>query len=87
MDLKTDFYLNCITESRDITTQPGEIEDRKSEVIAFVINAGMNITADNFNIFKNQEKKSLCLKYLLCSTEVLLDISQEYVSQIQGYQW
>ena len=27
----------------------------------------------------------LCPKYLLYSTEVLLD--QEYVKQIQGYQW
>ena len=34
----------------NITTQPGEIDDRKSEVIAFVVNAGMNITANNFNI-------------------------------------
>ena len=36
-------------ESRNITTQPGEIDDRKSEVIAFVVNAGMNINANNFN--------------------------------------
>ena len=27
----------------------------------------------------------LCLKYLICSIEVLLDIYQEYVSQIQGF--
>ena len=26
----------------------GNIDDRISEVIAFVVNAGMNITADNF---------------------------------------
>ena len=37
-------------ESRTITTQPGEIDDRKSEVIVFVVNAGMNIIANNFNI-------------------------------------
>ena len=37
-------------ESRNITTQPGENDDRKSDVIAFVVNAGMNITANNFNI-------------------------------------
>ena len=37
-------------ESRNITTQPGEIDDRKSEVIAFVVNAVMNITANNFYI-------------------------------------
>ena len=37
-------------ESRNITTQPGEIDDRKPEVIAFVVNAGMNITANDFYI-------------------------------------
>ena len=37
-------------ESRNITTQPGEIDYRKSEVIAFVLNAVMYITADNFYI-------------------------------------
>ena len=37
-------------ESRNITNQPGEIDDWKSEVIAFVVNAGMNITANNFYI-------------------------------------
>ena len=35
---------------RNINTQPGWIDDRKSRIIAFVINAGMNITADNFYI-------------------------------------
>ena len=73
-------------ESRNITTQPGEIDDRKSEVIAFVVNSGMNITANNFYIYKSR-KEFLCLKYLLCSTEVPLDIYQGYVSQIQGYRW
>ena len=37
-------------ESRNITTQPGEIDDRKSEVIVFVVNAGMNSTINNFYI-------------------------------------
>ena len=32
-------------ESRNITTEPGEIDDRKSEVITLFVNAGMNITA------------------------------------------
>ena len=41
-------------ESRNITTQPGEIDNRKSEVIAFVVNAGMNITANNFYIQINE---------------------------------
>ena len=37
-------------ESWNITTQPREINDRKSEVIAFVVNAGMNVTTNNFYI-------------------------------------
>ena len=37
-------------ESTDITTQPGEIDYRKSGVIAFVVNAGMNLTSNNFYI-------------------------------------
>ena len=48
-------------ESWNVTTQSWEINDRKSEVIAFA--------------------------NLLYLTEVLLDIYQEYVSQIQGYRW
>ena len=34
----------------NVTTQPGEIDDRKSTVITFVVNAGMNITANNYDI-------------------------------------
>ena len=34
----------------DLTTQPGEIDDRKSEVTTFVVNAGMNVTSNNFYI-------------------------------------
>ena len=34
----------------NIITQPGKIDNRKSEVIAFVINADMNITANNIYI-------------------------------------
>ena len=37
-------------ESRDVTTQPLEIDERKTEVIAFVVNAGMNVNANNFYI-------------------------------------
>ena len=34
-------------ESWNVTTQPWEINDhRKSEVIAFVVNAGMNVTTN-----------------------------------------
>ena len=37
-------------ESWNVTTQPWESHDRKSEIIAFVVNAGMNVTANNFYI-------------------------------------
>ena len=32
-------------ESWNVKTQPWEINDRNSEVIAFAVNAGMNVTA------------------------------------------
>ena len=50
---KSNQLRNVITvrwESGNVTTQPWEINNRKSEVIAFVVNAGMNVTANNFNI-------------------------------------
>ena len=34
----------------NITTQPEEITYRKSKVIAFAVNAGLNIITNNFNI-------------------------------------
>ena len=37
-------------ESGNVTAQPWEINNKKSEVIAFVVNAGMNVTANNFYI-------------------------------------
>ena len=37
-------------ESGNVTAQPWEINNRKSEIIAFVVNAGMNVTANNFYI-------------------------------------
>ena len=37
------------------TTQPREIVDRKSEVIAFVVNVGMNVTANYFYILTEKE--------------------------------
>ena len=37
-------------ESRNITTQPGEMNYRKPEVIAFVVNACVNITTNNFDV-------------------------------------
>ena len=40
---------NVRSESRN-TSQSGEIDDRKSEVIAFDVNAGMNIIANYFYI-------------------------------------
>ena len=50
-------------ECRNITSQPGEIDDRECEVIAFVVNTGMNITANNFYTL-NKGKKFLYPKYL-----------------------
>ena len=41
----------------------------------------------DFALIFNPRKMFLCRKYLLYSTEVLLDIYQEYVQQMQGYQW
>ena len=46
-------------ESGDVTAQPWEIINRKSEVIAFIVNAGMNVTANNFIIFKSKKEFSL----------------------------
>ena len=46
------------SESRNVTTQPGETDNRKSEVIAFVVNAGVNVTANNL-IFKCKREVSL----------------------------
>ena len=37
-------------ESWNVTTQPWEINDMKSEVIEFVVNACMNVTTNNFYI-------------------------------------
>ena len=37
-------------ESRNIAAQPGEVNYKKNEVIAFVVNTGINITANNFYI-------------------------------------
>ena len=49
LEMWTPYNVRC--ESRSITTQPGEIDDRESEVIAFVVNAGMNITANRPIVF------------------------------------
>ena len=37
-------------EAWNVTTQPWEINNRESEVMAFVVNAGMNVTANNIYI-------------------------------------
>ena len=37
-------------EFGNVTTQPWEINNRISEVIAFVVNAGMDVTDNNFYI-------------------------------------
>ena len=50
-------------ESWNVATQPWEINNRKSEVIAFVVNAGMNVTANNFNILFQERSffvRSVC---------------------------
>ena len=44
-------------ESRNITTQPGDINYRKSKVIAFVVNAGVNIITNNFGIQINEQER------------------------------
>ena len=53
-------------ESGNVTTQPWEINNSKSEVIAFVVNAGMNVTANNFYIQIQYEQRLLlrCKKFL-----------------------
>ena len=65
-------------ESGNVTTKPWEINNRKSEVVAFVVNAGMNVTA-KFFIFKCKKELSLSEVFAYL-TEVLLDKNQEYVS-------
>ena len=50
---KSNQLRNVITErweSGNVTTQPWKINNWKSEVIAFVVNAGMNVTANDFYI-------------------------------------
>ena len=50
---KSNHLLNVNTvrgESRNVTTRPWKINNRKSEVIVFVVNAGMNVASNN--IFK-----------------------------------
>ena len=60
-------------ESWNITTQPWEINNRKSEVIAFVVNAGMNVNANNFNIYsKNASSVATFLEVVHCSVDEYL---------------
>ena len=45
-------HVNTVRwESGNVTTQPLEINNRTSDVIAFVVNACMNVTANNFYIW------------------------------------
>ena len=39
-----------------VTTKLGKIGERKSEVIAFVVSAGMNVTANNRHMKKMRKK-------------------------------
>ena len=48
-------------EFRNISTQPLEINDKKSETIAFVINSGIKVTANNFYICKEIRNKGVTL--------------------------
>ena len=44
-------YINTVRwESGNVTAQSWEINNRKSEVITLVVNAGMNVTANNLYI-------------------------------------
>ena len=43
-------------ESGNVTTQIRDINKRKSEVSAFVVNAGMNVTVNNFYILIQERK-------------------------------
>ena len=45
-------------ESGNVNTQPWEINNRKPEVIAFVVNAGMNVTT-TYCISKSRKEVSL----------------------------
>ena len=72
-------------ECRNISTQPREIDDTNSEVIGLVVNACRNVIANTFLYLNLGEKKFVCLKYVLYSTENLLDIYREYFYQIQCY--
>ena len=63
-------------ESRNITTQPGEINTRESKV--FVAYASVNFPANYFYIL-TKKKDTSCQKYLLYSIKVLFDIYQEYI--------
>ena len=46
-----DQYINSVWwESRIITTQPGEINYRKPEFIAFVVNVCVNIPTNTFDV-------------------------------------
>ena len=55
--------VNTAWESRDITIQSGGggIDDRKYEVITFVVNAGVNVTVNNLYIFKIKERSFFVL--------------------------
>ena len=57
-------------ESRNIT-QPAEIDDRKSGVIPFVVNAGMNITTNNFYILIKERRFFV---WSICSVQLIFYI-------------
>ena len=63
---------NVRWESGNVTNWPREINDRKSEVIAFVVNEGKNVNAKTF-IFKSKKEVSLSEVFALFNV-VLMDI-------------
>ena len=66
-------------KSRDITAQPGEIYNRKSKLIEFVVNACMNISSTNLK-FKSKKGFSLSHAFALLSCSFagyIYTVSQE----------
>ena len=50
--------VNTVRWESSNVTQPWEINNRKSEVIAFFVNAGMNTTTNNFyNVYLNPKRR------------------------------
>ena len=66
---------------KNLTTYQGKLTIGNPKVIVFVVNDGVNIITNNIYIL-DPIKMFLCPKYLLYSSEVLLDKCREYAKQI-----